>query len=80
LPVVHLSTLWEENLQMMKSAPPQMQVQLDADTQRLIERLVFFVDGAIESETDVVSHPLAEEFRNWAPWNLRHLAAKSQGL
>jgi len=47
---------------------------------RKIDRLVAFVDGVIEKEEDITRHPLASEFRNWAPWNVERLAAISDSL
>ncbi len=75
-----MTSLWNENIEMLRKAPPEMQVQLDVQTERAIERFVSFVDGCIDSDEDAVKHPLWGEFRNWADWNLTLLVSKASDL
>jgi hypothetical protein len=64
----------------MTQAPVGFGPAASAEVLRKIERLVAFVDGAIESEKNVERHPLTAEIRNWAPWNVERLVDLSDAL
>ena len=52
----------------------------DPEEQRKVERLISFVDGAIESDEDAPRHPLWDSLSNFAPWNVKNMARQSDDL
>ncbi len=78
--VVRLLARWDQTLKTMKKASKGLEAYLDPEQQRKIERLISFVDGAIESDEDAPRHPLWDSLSNFAPWNIKTIAGLSDDL
>ncbi len=77
--LVRLLAHWDRILKAMK-ALKGFEDYPDPEQQRKIERLISFVDGAIESDEDAPRHPLWDSLSNFAPWNIKAMASLSDDL